>query len=144
MYGRWEGNLLEVTTLRPRACRLVTLAAVALSTAACGSGRGPSGASPFNDGEAPTTIQIQVRNLNFLDARLFAIRRGSRVRIGSITGKTDELFTLRWPFTDPLAIEIDLVGGGKCTTRSLMTDPGDLIELQIEGRLSRSCRRGSD
>lgn len=123
----------------------MTLAALAFATAGCGAaGRGPSDSSPFSDPSVATTIEIRVVNLNFLDARLTAIRRGRRTRIGDITGKTEELFTLSWTVTDPLQIEIDLLGGGKCTTPTLLTDPGDLIQLQIEVRLDLSsyCRRG--
>lgn len=95
------------------------------------------------DGPGETqTIRIVVQNLNFADARLYALRRGTRTSLGTVGGKQDDEFTLEWSVSEPLQIEINLMAGPTCTTEPLMADPGDLLELQIALEFSRTgvCR----
>ena len=137
-----DGHYSRPRTVRVGMVRILTCAAVGFALSACGgSGRASTG-SPFRRLEAEGSILVRVVNVNFLDARLYSIRRGSRKRIGSVTGKTNAEFTVKWEFADFLQIEIDLVGGRKCTTPALMTDPGDIVELQIEAQNTpvRDCR----
>ena len=116
----------------PRTALLV----LALTGAACAA---PTQGSPFGVGpEGERTISIEVRNLNFSDATLHALRGAERVRLGTVTGKTDRTFRIEWTISVPLQIEIDLLAGERCTTRALNVDPGDAITLQIESDLRRS------
>jgi len=99
--------------------------------------------TPFSTSrDRPDEVQIVVQNLNFADARLYTIRRGTRVRLGTVNGKQDAEFTLRWPMSDVLSIEIDLLAGPTCATRQMQVDPGDILELQIAVafRQSSFCR----
>lgn len=82
------------------------------------------------------TIRIEVLNLNFMDATLHALRGGERHRLGVVIGKGEATYTMEWPQSLPLQIEIDLLASGSCITRPLQVDPGDIIELQIQSRLS--------
>lgn len=102
----------------------------------------PGRGDPFSGGGGREEIRIEVRNLNFSDATLYAIGGGMRRRLGVVPGKGDAAFTIPWRFSLPLAIEIDLLAGVRCTTQEMMTDPGDIIELQIDLELRRSefCR----
>jgi hypothetical protein len=113
-----------------------------LGLAACASGSG--GGSPFGDDLAERgEIEIKVVNLNFRDATVWALIGGSgRQRLGTVTGKGDEIFTLPWTFSEPLRIEFDLLAGPRCYTESLVVDPGDLLELQIASNAAAdpSCR----
>lgn len=113
-----------------------------LALGACASSPPPDtgGGGPFGDPDEGT-IQIIVRNLNFSEARLYAVRRGSRSMLGIVGGKSDGEFQLDWDIPEPLQIEIHLIAGPTCTTQQLLTDPGDIIELQIESdfRATRSC-----
>ncbi len=59
-----------------------------------------------------------------------------------VGGKEDAEFTLDWPITTPLRIEIDLLAGERCVTEELRADPGDIFELQIASVFheTRGCR----
>jgi len=102
----------------------------------------PGRGDPFSGGGGREEIRIEVRNLNFSDATLYAIGGGMRRRLGVVLGKNDAVFTIPWHFSQFLAIEIDLLASVRCTTQEMMTDPGDIIELQIDVELRRSgyCR----
>ena len=95
-----------------------------------GCGGSSSVRSPFEAGAQ--SIRIDVLNRNFADATLRVIMAGSRRRLGSVTGHTNTTFRLDWPSSRPQQIEIDLLAGQNCTTREIIVDPGDVIELQIE------------
>ncbi|MCH2466074.1 MAG: hypothetical protein MK237_09250 [Gemmatimonadetes bacterium] len=107
-------------------------------------GGGGGGSDPFAGGSrpAPQDIELRVRNLNFNDARLYAVSGGSRRRLGQVSALSDETLKIPWAFTDRLRIEIDLVTGPRCLTREFMVDPGEILELQIESRFDGSglCR----
>lgn len=115
-------------------------AAVLLTGCFATSGTGPS--RPFSDVNRSGSIQLLVENLNFADTRLFWIRGGTRRSLGTVGGKQTETFTIRWNFSDPLRIEINLLAGPTCTTREIVADPGDILELQIASVFSQSsfCR----
>jgi hypothetical protein len=102
----------------------------------------PGRESPFSGFGVGEEIRIEVRNLNFSDATLWAIGDGRRRRLGVVIGKQGATFTIPWRITQTLAIEIDLLAGVRCTTRELTTAPGDIIEVQIDLELRRSefCR----
>ena len=74
-----------------RRCTLVAVVALVLSACASSGTRAPE---PFTSSSRPRTIRIMVQNINFSDARLFAIRRGTRMPLGTVGGKQDEDFTL--------------------------------------------------
>ena len=114
--------------LLPAALALVTLAATACA--------GTTQSDPFTD-PGDRSIRIDVTNLNFNDATLHAIRGAERHRLGIVSGKGSASYTLGWPLSMPLRIEIDLLAGDACTTRALQVDPGDVIDLQIEMDLRR-------
>ena len=99
--------------------------------------------SPFaSRAEGSNEITILVRNLNYNEARIWAIRGGRRIRLGTVGGNQDARFTLEWAFSEDLTMEIDLVPGDSCRTRALRVDPGDIIDLQVESnlRMTRLCR----
>ena len=109
-----------------------------LSAGACSTlGRSTD---PFAEGPAAGIgqISVEVRNLNFNDANLFALRQGARIRMGSVTGKSDADFRLTWNFSLPLQFEAQLVGGRTCRVRSIIADPGDRLWIQIPSELSIS------
>ncbi len=128
-----------------RAGAALLVAAGVLSATACATrgSRQPVSDDPFAAARAgKQIIRIHVTNLNFADATLWAFRGGTRIRLGTVGGKQDGVFTMDWPHPDRLQMQIDLLGGGRCNTRVIETDPGDEIDLQIDVVLSRSslCR----
>jgi hypothetical protein len=98
--------------------------------------------SPFSGGGERAEIRIEVLNLNFNDATLWAIGDGTRRKLGVVSGKNASAFTIPWRLSGPLAIQIDILAGVRCVTQEMMTDPGDIIELQIPADFRRSevCR----
>jgi hypothetical protein len=114
--------------IRPLA-RLAILI-VAMSASGCFRGGAPN---PFESGpDGDRSIRIEVRNFNFADATLYALRGAERIRLGVVTGKTDQNFEVPWTVTRPLQIEINLLAGDRCVTRRLTVDPGEVISLQIQ------------
>lgn len=93
---------------------------------------------PFSTGPEARAgrIEVTVQNLNFSDANFFAFRQGERIRLGSVTGKSDESFNLAWNFSLPLRFEAQLIGGQSCRVRDLMVDPGDELWVRIPTELS--------
>lgn len=113
---------------------LVTL----LVIAACATpGQVVERGTPFSDTTpAEDRIRIHVQNDNFSDARLYAIGQVSRRPLGTVTGKQVAVFDIPWDFSSPLRIEINLLAGPKCTTRTVDAHPGDELDLRIESVLS--------
>lgn len=107
---------------------IVVLATIAFASA-CVRGAAPSPFDAASGGDG--SIQVEVHNFNWADASLYALRGAERIRMGVVTGKTDQTFEIAWPMTRPLRIEIDLLAGGRCVTRPLTVDPGDRISLHI-------------
>lgn len=104
---------------------------LAALTAGCASA-----GNPFpGEGEA-REVEIEVLNLNFSDATLHALRMGQRIRLGIVTGKRSGTFTVEWPTSLPLQVEIRLLGGERCVTREMPVDPGDRLYLEIPQNLT--------
>lgn len=124
--------------------RRFALLVVPLSVLLTGCATGQPLEDPYEitSGNRPPRIELVVRNMNFLDARLYALRQSGRRLIGEVGGKQDAQFELEWPISEPLRIEIDMVAGPRCVTESLQVDRGDILELLIESVFSntRGCR----
>ncbi len=106
---------------------LLTLAL--LFTSACAA---TQAGNPFDaPAQGESTIRIEVQNLNFADATLFARRGSERIRMGVVTGKTDRSFDLPWTIAYPLQVEINLLAGDRCITRPRSVEPGEVVLLQI-------------
>lgn len=88
-------------------------------------------------------IVVEVRNNDFRDATVYAIREGERQRLGLVTGKTDESFSIPWRPNFALRLEVRFLGGGMCATRQILLEPGQryVLDLQPDPRLNQDCRR---
>lgn len=146
-YDGEVNNAMQIFKTLNRGCvllaALLSLSACAQGGRAIAGGRGGGGADPFSGGAAvERDIQLRVRNLNFNDARLYAISGASRRRLGEVRALQDKTFLIPWEFADRLRIEIDLVTGPRCTTSEIYVDPGEILDLQIESRIERTafCR----
>lgn len=110
--------------------RLALLAGVAL-VSACAAG------SPFSQGSrSENQVQIEVRNRNFNDGTVYAIRLGQSTRLGVVIGQQTEVFTTNWPTSLPLRVEVRFLGGARCVTPELPTDPGDQIYVEIPANIA--------
>ena len=121
----------------------IITAVLLLATTGCAK---PEAKNPFaargtsaRDGQ----VRVSVENQNFGDATVHALRGGERIRLGNVTGKTDEQFTVRWTFSLPMEFEIQIIGGQGCRIRPISVDPGDRIWVRIPVELSaQACYSG--
>jgi hypothetical protein len=75
-------------------------------------------------------ISIEVRNDNFHDATVYAVRPGLRQRIGLVGGLGKAKFSFQWPEGD-LRLEIDLLANGRYYTQVMDVREGDDLQLTI-------------
>ncbi len=96
--------------------------------------------SPFGSGAAER-LDIEVLNRNFLDATLYAVWPGKRIRLGSVSGTRSASFRLPWDGTELLQIEINQLAGPSCITEQIMAVPGEVIFIEIPSQLQvgRDC-----
>ena len=119
---------------------LISIAALVVITACASSGRAVERGQPFTrDAVAEGTIRVHVQNDNFMDARLHALGSGGRYLLGVVTGRQQAILEIPWDFSGSLNIEIDLLAGSKCTTRTIDVNPGDMFDLRIESTLSKTA-----
>ena len=111
--------------------------AVLVVITACATRREFSERERFFTGEE--TIRVHVQNDNFMDARLHALGSGGRYLLGVVTGRQQAILEIPWDFSGSLNIEIDLLAGSKCTTRTIDVNPGDMFDLRIESTLSKTA-----
>jgi hypothetical protein len=119
--------------------RALGLVALSVLVGGCAKSLTPD---PFEGPRRP--IRFDIVNRNFNDANVWAVFRAERVKLGTVTGKSDGSFRLPWKGTDTVYMEIDLVGGERCITEALTADEGDIFYLEIQLELSsmRECRSG--
>jgi hypothetical protein len=120
--------------------RLATTLVLAALAAGCAASGGRGSGNPFGDDGPPRQIRLIVTNHDFNDATLDAFRDAERIRLGVVTGKTEETFTLPWPTTQTLQLRISLLSAGDCLTDAITVDPGEVIELQIQLQAVRGGR----
>jgi hypothetical protein len=86
--------------------------------------------------EQPTTT-LYVTNSEFLDAVVYVVNRGQRVRLGVATSNQTTRFVIP-PHVifgaTPLSFLVDPIGGkAKPSTADMVIDPGDDVELRLDG-----------
>jgi hypothetical protein len=104
--------------------------------------------NPF-DGSSPTAsgaedpIRVEVQNLNFNDVTVWALRQGQRVRLGRVTGKTDETFRINWNPAFPIGFVIDVTGGRSCQTGLVGVDPDAIVWVSVPANVgAQPCYAG--
>lgn len=102
--------------------------------------------NPFDGtvlGGVEDEVRVEVQNLNFNDASVWALRSSQRIRVGRVTGKTDVSFTVRWNTAQPIAFEVDVVGGRSCRTGSIPVEAASRVWLSIPSDMGLgTCRIG--
>ena len=126
--------------------RIVLMVALATMTG-CAASRN-SGPNPFTGegiGGNPVEeeIRVDVQNLNFNDITLWAVRQGQRVRVGRVTGKTDEMFRINWNLAVPIYFVIDVTGGRSCRTAQVSVEREARVWVSVPSNVGASpCRIG--
>lgn len=103
---------------------------VALLAASCSRG-----ARPESEPAPRAETAVKVENQNYLDMAVFVVRGGQRLRLGTVTGLSTQIFMLRPEMIGPsseVQFEIDPIGGrASPRTETIVVHPGDVIELTI-------------
>ncbi len=120
-----------------RLTKAVMLGLVVIASTACLAQGRAIGPDPFRGGSAGASggggeIRIQVRNSNFNQATIYAIRVGNRRRLGRVQGATDQQFRMPWPNSAQLRFEVDLLASQGCTTQEIVIEPGQGVLLVID------------
>lgn len=110
-----------------------------LMTTGCASLSGDGVETGIPDEESTT---VEVSNHNWLDVTIYAVERGTRTRLGTVTSMTTRTFELPAGL-QRRATELRLVAapiGSTETHRtdSILIDPGDRIEWNLENELALS------
>ena len=123
---------------RNRLAKAAALAVVVIASSAClAQGRTIGSPDPFSGTSAGRSggsgeISIQVRNSNFNDATVYAVRVGARRRLGRVGGASNATFKIPWTHADRLHFEVDLLASRNCVTNEVIVDPGQTVLLNIE------------
>jgi hypothetical protein len=124
---------------------LVALLATVLSSCASRN----EAPSPFDGSAAAQArgadepIRVEVQNLNFNDVTVWAIRQGQRIRLGRVTGKTDQTFRTDWNPAMPISFMIDVTGGRTCNTEQVGVDRNAVIWVSVPSNVgAQACRAG--
>jgi hypothetical protein len=75
-------------------------------------------------------LTVEVENRNFADANIYAIDGGLRVRLGRVSGKTTQTFTLEW-HRFQIQMYIDFTGGGRTLSEIQGVSPGRVENLRL-------------
>lgn len=111
-----------------RATRFLPLvAALAAMTACSHNGERPTFSRRAGQGNQVTIV---ADNQNFLDATVYALWGAQRDRVGMVTGKTSQSFSVPFRGSD-LQLQIDLIGGSSMTTDHIGVFEGDQLDLVI-------------
>ncbi|MEX2570841.1 MAG: hypothetical protein WD737_06010 [Gemmatimonadota bacterium] len=123
--------------------RGLTIAAATLVATACASSN-PSGMAtadgPQPPAEAKTTIEVS--NHNWSDMVVYAVRHGTRMRLGMVTSMNSKRFPVpRHLNTGAGSVELhaEAIGSAEAfRTGPINVNPGQRVELKLENQLSIS------
>jgi hypothetical protein len=117
--------------------RWATLAlAVALGTGAC------AGRPKADLGKPQPAAVVKVANNNFADITIYVVQSGMRLRLGTVSGLSEERFTLQPRFTSytmELYLLADPVGGSRgYLSPAVRIRGGEEVDLRLHATLSMS------
>ncbi|MEX0980312.1 MAG: hypothetical protein WDZ89_04405, partial [Gemmatimonadota bacterium] len=93
--------------------------------------------NPFQ-GRSARQITLHVNNQSSEQVTLRAVSIGGRPALGTVQPLGNANFTVPWTRTTELSIEISSLGSRRFTTRAIVANPGDRVQLRIERTISRS------
>lgn len=101
-----------------------------LVAAGCGYQTGTVEYADEPDPSGLPMYALAVTNQNFGDVTLYAVADGRRLRLGAVGGNSNRTFEFRWAY-QTVAIEIDVLAGGRFITPQMLLTRGDELELII-------------
>lgn len=117
--------------LRPTRSRAALLGVLALVLSGCATA-----SNPFRPSEDTNTLQVEVRNQNFSDATVYALRAGQSIRLGVVSSQNFEVFSVRWPSSLPIRVQARFLGGLRCSTQEILVSDGDRITVELPANLA--------
>lgn len=117
--------------LSRRLVGLTTLGFV-LALTACAAGGQSGSQDPFGGG-APgfgDPVLVTIENNDFRDATVYGYWSGVRERIGMVTGKTSETFSIDWK-SEMFSFYVNFVGGGEYRSEEIDVWAGDHLDFVI-------------
>jgi len=118
--------------MSPRRMALASVAAASVAGSACATGdafRAPGEESALERGE----VEILVRNANFNQVTIYAVRNGAQRRLGIVAGKSEATFRTKWRYAD-MQLRVRFLAGPDYLTETLPASPGELLELIVPVR----------
>jgi hypothetical protein len=116
----------------------VLAVAATLLTTACSTATYPT----RETARAHAQTQIQVTNHNWMDMTVYAIRNGTRVRVGSVTSGTTARFSLPRGFdlsSGALRLEADPIGSSETfVSEPISAEVGSVVNWKIENHIALS------
>jgi hypothetical protein len=110
------------------------LAGLMMGTSACATHHASGTAQPER-------VAVTVKNTNWMDMDVFAVRGGTRARVGSVTGLTTATFRVPANFAPDgiLQFMVDPIGSDAAyVTDKIVVSPGQRVELTIGSVLRMS------
>ena len=114
----------------PRPTHALFAATAILVLAACSSGT--AGQRVYDGGPSSGVARVFVTNLNFMEATVYGVTTGHRLKLGIVPGKGEQVMTMPIGFPTELHLEVDLMAGPYCFTDRLTVDAGDEFDLVIQ------------
>lgn len=112
-----------------RAASLLLGLVVVTSIAACSS----RAENVMQQGE-DQTVRVTVQNNDFRDAAIYAEWNSvGRRRVGMVTGKTSETFTMQWQ-SEVVRFDVDFVPGSGFTSDAIDVYEGDHLDFVIQNQ----------
>jgi hypothetical protein len=131
---------VRVTT-RVAAAALV----LGLGLGGCARTVGTGGAEDALAASEAAAVRIRVENHNWLDVNVYAVRNGTRYRLGTVTSMTKQMFRLPVAMvaqSGEFRLLVDPIGSSEVYfTEPLLVTPGQEIDWNVENHLALSSYR---
>jgi hypothetical protein len=122
--------------MRIRTVALLVVSLVALH-AACGTARRNAEPAP-----PPGPVTLEVRNHNWADVNIYAVRSGQRMRLATVTATNSSSLILPPEMIGPggeVRIYAQAIGGsGRFLSPRVYASPGGVVMLELDVSLRRS------
>lgn len=113
-----------------RRSRRLLVAVLCLGEVACASSPQKTGDVVAEEGVDRDLVLLTVDNQNFKDATIYARWNGERRQIGTVNGKSQQTFELKWR-SHRIYIEVDFLAGGHYRSNAMDVDRGDHLKFII-------------